>query len=64
MTDRETAKKQLTDSFGMSVAKAEKIIDKARKQSVSQNILKRAKEKVKNSADTLRNKKIERGSRK
>lgn len=64
LTDRETAKKQLTDSFGMSVAKAEKIIDKARKQSVSQNILKRAKEKVKNSADTLRNKKIERGSRK
>lgn len=64
LTDMETAKKQLMDSFGMSGSKAETIINKARSQSVTNNLLKKAKEKVKNSADTLRNKKIERGSRK
>ena len=64
LTDTTTAKKQLMDSFGMSGSKAETIINKARSQSVTNNLLKKAKEKVKNSADTLRNKKIERGSRK
>ena len=64
LSDKETAKKQLTDSFGMSSAKAEKIIGKAMKQSVAKNLLRMAREKVMNSADTLRHKKIERGSRK
>lgn len=64
LTDKETAKKQLMDSFGMSDSKAEKIIDKARKQSVSQNILKRAKEKAANAVDTIKHKKLDRGSRK
>lgn len=64
LSDRETAKKQLIDSFGMSSAKAEKIIGKAMKQSVAKNLLNRAREKITNSADVLRHKKIERGSRK
>ena len=64
LSDKETAKKQLMDSFGMTAAKADKIIDKAQKQTVANNLLKKAREKVKQSADTLRNKKIERGSRK
>lgn len=64
LSDKDTAKKQLTDSFGMSSAKAEKIIGKAMKQSVAKNLLNRAREKITNSADVLRHKKIERGSRK
>lgn len=64
LSDRETAKKQLMDSFGMSSAKAEKIIGKAMKQSVAKNLLSRAREKITNSADVLRHKKIDRGSRK
>lgn len=64
LSDRDTAKKQLMDNFGMSSAKAEKIIGKAMKQSVAKNLLSRAREKIANSADTLRHKKIERGSRK
>lgn len=64
LSDKDTAKKQLTDSFGMSSAKAEKIIGKAMKQSVAKNLLSRAREKITNSADVLRHKKIERGSRK
>ena len=36
LTDREASKKQLMDSFGMSASKADRIIDKARKQSVSE----------------------------
>ena len=64
LSDKTTAKKQLMDSFGMTAAKADKIIDKAQKQTVANNLLKKAREKVKQSADTLRNKKIERGSRK
>ncbi len=64
LSDKETAKKQLMDSFGMTAAKADKIIDKAQKQTVVNNLLKKAKEKAVNTATTLRNKKIERGSRK
>lgn len=64
LSDKDTAKKQLIDSFGMSSAKAEKIIGKAMKQSVAKNLLNRAREKITNSADVLRHKKIERGSRK
>jgi len=64
LTDKETAKKQLMDSFGMKSAKAELIISKAEKQSVVQNLLRKAKEKVHQSADTLKRKTRERGSRK
>ncbi|MBR1433284.1 DUF3801 domain-containing protein [Ruminococcus sp.] len=64
LTDKETAKKQLRDSFGMKAAKAERIISKAEKQSVVQNLLRKAKEKVHQSADTLKRKTRERGSRK
>jgi len=64
LNDRETARKQLTDSFGMTSAKADKIIDKARKQKVSDNLLKRAREKARKPAGTLKDKKIDRGSRK
>ncbi len=64
LTDKETAKKQLMDSFGMNAAKAERIISKAEKQSVVQNLLRKAKEKVHQSADTLKRKTRERGSRK
>lgn len=64
LNNKESAKKQLMDAFGMSAAKAEKIIDKAEKQRVANNLLKKAREKVKDAADTIRHKKIERGSRK
>ena len=64
LTDRETTKKQLIDSFGMTAAKAEKIIDKARNQSVTNNLLKKAKEKAAQTADTIKHKKLDRGSRK
>lgn len=64
LSDKTTAKKQLMDSFGMTAAKAERIIAKAEKQKLANNLLNKAREKVKQSVDTLRNKKIERGSRK
>ncbi len=64
LSNKDTAKKQLMDAFGMSAAKAEKIIGKAQKQKVADNLLKKAREKVKDAADTIRHKKIERGSRK
>lgn len=63
MNDRETAKKQLIDNFGMTAIKAERIIDKAQKQSVTNNLLKKAREKANQTADTIKNKKIDRGSR-
>lgn len=64
LSNKERAKKQLMDAFGMSAAKAEKIIGKAEKQRVANNLLKKAREKFKDTADTIRHKKIERGSRK
>ena len=64
LSDKETAKKQLMDSFGMSSAKAEKIIGKAMKQSVAKNLLKKAREIIVSSSDTIKNKKLDRGSRK
>lgn len=64
LSNKESTKKQLIDAFGMSAAKAEKIIGKAQKQKVADNLLKKAREKVKDAADTIRHKKIERGSRK
>lgn len=64
LNDRETAKKQLMDSFGMSASKTATIIDKAKRQSLASNILQKAKEKAASAADTLKHKKIDRGSRK
>lgn len=64
LDDRGAARKQLMDSFGMSAAKADKIIDKARKQSLSKNLLKKAKERKAETDNTLKHKKRERGSRK
>lgn len=64
LSDKETAKKQLMDSFGMSAAKAEKIIGKAMKQSVAKNLLKKAREIIASSSDTIKHKKLDRGSRK
>ncbi len=64
LNNKESAKKQLVDAFGISAGKAEKIIGKAQKQKVADNLLKKAREKVKDAADTIRHKKIERGSRK
>ena len=64
LSDKETAKKQLMDSFGMSSAKAEKIIGKAMKQSVAKNLLKKAREIIVSSSDTIKHKKLDRGSRK
>ena len=64
LSDKETAKKQLMDSFGMSSAKAEKIIGKAMKQSVAKNMLKKAREIIVSSSDTIKHKKLDRGSRK
>ena len=64
LNNKESAKKQLMDAFGMSAGKAEKIIGKAEKQRVANNLLKKAREKVKNTADTIKHKKLDRGSRK
>lgn len=64
LNNKESAKKQLMDEFGMSAGKAEKIIGKAQKQKVADNLLKKAREKVKDAADTIRHKKLDRGSRK
>lgn len=64
LSNKDAAKKQLMDAFGMSAGKAEKIIGKAQKQKVADNLLKKARENVKDAADTIRHKKIERGSRK
>ena len=63
LDDKLTARKQLMDSFGMTAAKADKIIAKAQKQSLAQNLLNQAKRKVQNAETTLKNKKRERGSR-
>ncbi|MBP3854579.1 MAG: DUF3801 domain-containing protein, partial [Ruminiclostridium sp.] len=64
LNDRDTARKRLHDTFGMSEAKADRIIGKAQKQSVANNLLTMAKAKARQTADTLKNKKRERGSRK
>lgn len=64
LSDKETAKKQLMDSFGMTSVKADKIIDKAQKQTVVNNLLKKAKAKAVLTADAIKHKKLDRGSRK
>ncbi|WP_181988341.1 hypothetical protein [Ruminococcus sp. AM31-15AC] len=52
------------DSFGMTAAKAERIIDKAKKQTIVNNLLKKAKAKAALTADAIKHKKLDRGSRK
>ena len=64
LSDNETAKKQLMDSFGMTAVKADKIIDKARKQTVVNNLLKKVKAKAALTADAIKHKKLDRGARK
>ena len=64
LSDKETAKHQLMESFGISENKAERIIAKAEKQSLAKNLLHKAKIKAEQSADTLKRKTRERGSRK
>lgn len=64
LSDKETAKKQLMDSFGMTAVKADKIIDKAQNQTVANNLLKKARAKAAQTADTIKHKKLDRGSRK
>ncbi len=64
LANKESAVKQLTDTFGMSKNKAEKIVSKASKQSVSMNTLQRAKAMFPKPGNTLNNKTRDRGSRK
>ena len=64
ITDKETAIKQMIDTFGMSRGKAEKIFGKAQKQSVSMNTLQRVKAKLPKPGNTLNHKTRNRGSRK
>jgi hypothetical protein len=52
----------MTDAFGMSRKKAEKIFSKAQKQSVSMNTLQRAKAKIAGKTNPLTNKTRNRGS--
>ena len=64
MSDKDTVIKQLTDVFGMSSSKAERILAKAQKQSVSLNTLQRVKAKLPRPRNTLDHKTRDRGSRK
>ena len=54
----------MTDQFGMSKTKAEKIFGKASKQSVSMNTLQRVKNKLPRPGNTLDHKTRNRGARK
>jgi hypothetical protein len=64
LSDKASTLKQLTDTYGMSQNKAERIFNKASKQSVSKNILRRARVKLPKPGNTLNNKTRNRGSRK
>ena len=64
LDDQLTARKQLMDSFGMTAAKADRIIAKAQKQSLARNLLDQAKRRAQSAGDTLKHKKRERGARK
>ncbi len=65
LSDKKTAAKALTDTFGMTASKAERVIRKAADQSVTENLLNRIKNSAagKMASDALRHKKKERGSR-
>lgn len=64
LDDKEAAVKQLEDTFGISRKKAERIVDKAAKQSVSANTLKRIKSILPKKENAIEHKTRERGSRK
>jgi DNA-directed RNA polymerase subunit F len=64
LDDKEAAVKQLEETFGISPKKAERIVDKAAKQSVSANTLKRIKSILPKKENALEHKTRERGSRK
>ena len=64
LNDREAAVKQLVEAFGMSSKKAERIVGKAARQSVSRNTLERIRSILPKPANTLDHKTRERGSRK
>ena len=64
LSDKESAIKQMIDTYGMSRNKAEKIFGKAQKQSVSMNTLQRVKAKLPKPGNTLDHKTRDRGSRK
>ena len=64
LDDKEAAVKQLEETFGISRKKAERIVDKAAKQSVSANTLKRIKSILPKKENALEHKTRERGSRK
>lgn len=63
-TNPKEAKKLLMDTFGMNEKKAEKIINKAANQSVTNNILKNAKAVNPQPDKMISNKKLNRGGRK
>ena len=62
--DRKAAKKTLNETFGMSEKKADKILDKASKQSTTKGILNKAKSNMPDTDHMIKNKKPTRGSRK
>ena len=64
LSDKKIAVKQLMDVFGIKQSKAERIFDKASKQSVSKNTLERIKSILPRKENALEHKTRERGSRK
>jgi 23S rRNA pseudoU1915 N3-methylase RlmH len=64
LKDVATSKKSLMDTFGMNEKKAEKILNKAKKQSVSVNLIRKAKKsQSENHKDVVKHKKKDRGAR-
>ncbi|MCM1524816.1 MAG: hypothetical protein NC120_10195 [Ruminococcus sp.] len=64
ISNRTTAKNTLVSEFGMTEKKAEKIIDKAKKQSVTRGLVTKAKGAAEKVQPMIQNKNIARGSRK
>ncbi len=64
ISDRATAKNTLVGEFGMSEKKADKIIDKAKKQSVTNGLISKAKGAVEKAKPMIQNKNKKIGSRK
>ena len=64
LADKDSAIKQMVDTFGMRNSKAERIFNKAKRQSVSKNSLQRVKAILPKPVNPLKNKTINRGARK
>lgn len=64
LSDKALGIEELQKNFGMSESKAEKIIDKAKNQSVTKSILSRAKANAPKTDTMIKDKKPARGSRK